>query len=70
MFMKLLAIFFLLIVAPNAFSQSPDVQTLTELPGVAVAFQKYPWQLEQDGLSAKEVAIEAELRLRKALSRF
>lgn len=56
-----------LFVAPNTFSQSPpDIQSLTGLPGVAVAFSKYPEQLEADGLTSKQIAIEAELRLRKA----
>ena len=56
----------LFLVSPSVFSQAPDVQSLSGLSGVTVAFQKFPEQLEHDGLTMKQIGIEAELRLRKA----
>ncbi len=55
-------------MALSAFSQSPEIQiqSLKGLPGIAIAMHKYPNELEQDGLTMKEIGIEAEMRLRKA----
>lgn len=56
----------LFLVAPSSFSQAPDVQSLAGLSGVTVAFQSFPEKLEHDGLTMKQIGVEAELRLRKA----
>ncbi len=62
-----LGICLLLVVAANTFSQTPpDIQSLTGLSGAFIGFQKYPAELEQDGLTSKQIATEVELRLRKA----
>jgi len=63
----ILVICLLLFLALTAFSQSPPVQSLKGLPGITVAMhKKYPEELEQDGLTMKQIATEVELRLRKA----